>query len=347
MPKIVNIGTPTSPTIYTKKYGNFRGVDFSQSETMVDDSRSPCAVNVISDTGGFPEKRLGWRTIKTLDGRINGIYHYKGIVTQKAETDGEEDTETLVDCFIIHAGTKIYSWSGSEEEEPMELLSGINNARSTGRCFKEKVFILTGAELLEFDGKTCVRVEDGDASYVPTTWQSRGTAFWADENIGAWNGSAGVGSAYQEVNIASQKRKNTFRIEADWNYERYLFLDGIVKAGTRMKMTYIPTGQVIFDIIAPESEDTVTYEVENSLFDIIVTPGTGATAKVKISRGLGSGEARKTSEYFGLKPGGVIGGIMKPSKTEGFVKPADGEDNYCVGWRKRGCDFKVYGHGHF
>ena len=47
MPKIVNLGTPTSPSVYTKRYGTFRGVDFSQSETMVDDSRSPYAENLI------------------------------------------------------------------------------------------------------------------------------------------------------------------------------------------------------------------------------------------------------------------------------------------------------------
>ena len=105
MPRIANIGTPTSPAIYTKKYGNFRGVDFSQSETMVDDSRSPHAVNLISDTGGFPEKRLGWRTLKKLDGRINGIYHYKGLVKQETGAEGEEPTETIVECFNFHAGT--------------------------------------------------------------------------------------------------------------------------------------------------------------------------------------------------------------------------------------------------
>lgn len=326
MPKIVNIGTPTSPTIYTKKYGTFRGVDFSQSETMVDDSRSPYAVNVISDTGGFPEKRLGWRTLKTLDGRINGIYHYKGIVTQEAETEGEEDTETLVECFIIHAGAKIYSWSGSEEDEPTELLSGINDARSMGRCFKNALFILTGEELLEYNGRACARVYDGETSYVPTTWQKRGTAFWADEDIGAWHGSAEIGNAYQLVNIACQKRKNTFRI-IDWKYKVYLYLDGKVKAGTRMKMTYIPTGQVIFDIIAPEGEGMVEYESENNVFgyesEITSNPG-----KIQISRSQGNAESRNIASSLGLEHGGVIGGHIRPSRIAGYKSTE--EDNFCV-----------------
>lgn len=310
MPKLVNLGTPTSPTIYTKRYGNFRGVDFSQSETMVDDSRSPHAVNVISDTGGFPEKRLGWRTLKTLGGRINGIYHYKGL----------QDTGNIVDCFIIHAGGKIYSWSGSEGDAPVELLSGINDARSTGRCFKERLFILTGAELLEYDGKVCVRVEDGEGTYVPTTWQGRGTAVWDSENdIGVWSGNEGAGGVFQDVSIASSKRKNTFRIPSGKSFERYLFLDGRIKPGTKIKMTYIPTGQVIFDLKAPTEEGANQYRVGNELFSNKI-----------LNMGISPyGEADAIAWDLGLT-GGFISGIMQPTAAAGFKEPAEGEDNYCI-----------------
>ncbi len=325
MPEIVNLGTPTSPTVYTKKYGTFRGVDFSQSETMVDDSRSPYAVNVISDTGGFPEKRLGWRTLKTLGGRINGIYHYNGLVKLG---EGEDETEALVDCFIIHAGSKIYSWSGKEKDEPRELLSGINDAISTGRYFKERLFILTGAELLEYDGKACVRVENGEASYVPTTWQGRSTAFYSDEGNGVWNDNdeAGWGSAYQDVNIASSKRKNTFRIEGNWSYKRYLFLDGTIKAGTRIKMTYIPTGAVVLDITVGEEAGIVKYDVGKFVTGVSVFSG----GSVEISRTLDGVSQTSASRSLGLAPGGVITGIIQPITLEGWGKPAEGEDNFCI-----------------
>ncbi len=325
MPKTVNIGAPTSPAVYTKKYGSFRGVDFSQSETMVDDSRSPHAVNVISDTGGFPEKRLGWRTLKTLGGRINGIYHYKGIVTQEAETGGEEDTETLVDCFVIHAGTKIYSWSGREADEPTELLSGINDARSCGRYFKERLFILTGAEYLEYNGITCVRVEEGEGTYVPTTWRGRSTAvdgdqYWEWYAGGGTDGTAG--SAYQEVNIASPKRKNTFRIPVDYGYARYIFLDGKIKAGTRVKMTYIPTGRVYLDVVMPESGDSAYYEVNEGFFGF--ANGTYSTNPPKVR--IGNAKANKE---LGLGACGYIMGVMRLSKITSS-KPAEGEDNFCI-----------------
>ena len=321
MPKIANIGNPTSPAIHTKRYGTFRGVDFSVSETMVDDSRSPHAVNLISDTGGFPEKRLGWRTLINLGGRINGIYHYKGIV-------GEGDDERVAECFIIHSGDKIYKWSGSGEAT--ELLSGINDEKSTARLFKNALFILTGREFLSFDGEKCTRVEDGESAYAPTTWKGRGVAFLADDNTGEWN-SGDAGQMYQYINIAGQKRKNTFRIDNDWTYaQRYIFLDGKIRHGTRLVMTYIPTGEKLLDIIAPEGDDKVTYEEPQGFWTY--SSGTTSTrpANVDIGCSWASGLGTRAAKTLGLAEGGVIAGVMKPSKIEGYVEPAEGEDNFCV-----------------
>lgn len=327
MPKMTNIGNPTSPAIYTKKFTTFRGVDFSVSETMVDDSRSPYAVNVISDTGGFPEKRLGWRTLINLGERINGIYRYKGMV-------GEEDNERLVECFIIHAGDKIYKWSGSGEAT--EILSGINDAKSTARLFKNALFILTGREFLSFDGEKCTRVEDGESAYVPTTWENRGVAYMAKNDDGtqhgSWHSGGQLGRAYQEVNIACTKRKNTFRITADFNFERYIFLDGKIKASSRIKMTYIPTGEVLLDVIAPE-ENSGTYVVPNGFWG--TTNGMSETWNINIWRtprkeegGLTTGG--KVAKDLGIPEGGYIVGYFKPTKMDGYIAPAEGEDNFCI-----------------
>ena len=329
MPKVVNLGTPTSPSIYTHKYGTFRGVDFSQSETMVDDSRSPHAVNLIADTGGFPEKRLGWRTIKQFDGRINGIYHYKSIYEEEAGE--EEKTEELIDCFLIHSGEKMYSWSGNDEEEPTELIAGINDSVSTGRFFKGRMFILTGREHLEFDGKVCVKVEEGEGTYVPTTWQSRGAGFWTAEGVGALYEDGEAGKIYQNVNIASGKRKNTFRITKDWVAgKRYFFLDGKIKAGTRLKIIYIPTEEVLLDVVAPDGENTVTYEVPQGFFGYSSGTQTTNPAKVTVSRGWASDEGTKVARSLGLNEGGIIGGYLRPTKIEDYVAPAELDDNFRV-----------------
>ena len=82
---------------YTKQYSGFKGVDFSSAITEVDDRRSPGAVNMIADFGGFPCKRTGYAILDSgFDGRINGIFKFIDAQSVKR--------------MVIHAGTKIYSY---------------------------------------------------------------------------------------------------------------------------------------------------------------------------------------------------------------------------------------------
>ena len=118
----------------TSVYGKFRGVDFSVDPSLVDDSRSPYAPNLISDTGGMPEKRLGWRTLHTIEQPVNGLFH--------AEFGNEE-------YFIAHGGTKLYKWT----DEGFEVLyESVTNHKSTAFYAQKedgsRLYILTGGEYL-------------------------------------------------------------------------------------------------------------------------------------------------------------------------------------------------------
>ncbi len=320
MPKMTNIGNPTSPAIYTKKFTTFRGVDFSVSETMVDDSRSPYAVNVISDTGGFPEKRLGWRTLINLGARINGIYRYKGMV-------GEEDNERLVECFIIHAGDKIYKWS--ENGEATELLSGINDAKSTARLFKNALYILTGKEFLCYDGESCTNIANSGNAYVPTTWENRGPAYYSTEKTGEWDEKEG-GRAYEPINIANTKRRMTFRITSDKSFERYLFLDGKIKPQTRVTMKYIPTNKTIFSVTAPSDDNSREYAVDYEFFRGAHNSQTGKSSMVLSRKWINGENGTLAAMSLNLPEGGIIAGVMNPTKVNGYVPPAEGVDNFVI-----------------
>ena len=137
----------SSPTIYETSYSQFKGVDFSTDPMLVDKSRSPYAVNLISDSGGMPEKRPGWRVLHTLTGKINGLWFCH---------IGDADH------YICHAGTKLYKWS--ESGTPTVLKEDINDARSCAFFLLSKLFILTGTEYLQYDGTTVTAVE----AYIPT-----------------------------------------------------------------------------------------------------------------------------------------------------------------------------------
>ena len=56
---------PAAQKIYTTRYDNFRGVDFTNDATNVWSHRSPNAVNMMPDLAGRPWKRTGWKIEKT------------------------------------------------------------------------------------------------------------------------------------------------------------------------------------------------------------------------------------------------------------------------------------------
>ncbi len=57
------LSTPTSPKIYSTQYRQLLGVDYQKDVTDVDRRRSPDMINMISDLGGNPIKRDGYRIV--------------------------------------------------------------------------------------------------------------------------------------------------------------------------------------------------------------------------------------------------------------------------------------------
>ncbi|MCB6992440.1 hypothetical protein LI177_02940 [bacterium 210820-DFI.6.37] len=55
---------PAAPTVHTTIYNDLKGVDFSTDPSLVFKKRSPSALNMISDEGGSPKKRPGWKIEK-------------------------------------------------------------------------------------------------------------------------------------------------------------------------------------------------------------------------------------------------------------------------------------------
>lgn len=169
----------SSDPVYTIKYSAFKGVDYSTDEMTIDRSRSPIAVNLISDAGGYPNKRLGWRTVYQFpdDGAVNGIFHYE----QKGEV-------------IAHIGTKIYKLVLSDTTSKTLLLEGVFNGISQGFQVGGKLYLLTGEQYLVYDGTKIEPVKN--SAFTPITSISRLPT--------------GGGKTYQAVNFLQKNRKNTF-----------------------------------------------------------------------------------------------------------------------------------------
>lgn len=168
---------PNSPKKYKTEYSKFKGVDLSSNPTQVDSARGAMGtVNLISDSGGFPEKRKGWRVLQTCEAPVNGLY--RGVIKGK-------------EYFLVHGGTRLYLWT---ENSIKELKSGLTNGKGTAFTLNDKMYVLTGGEYLVFDGET---VKDATAdAYVPTTSIA--------------NKPTGGGTSFEDVNLLSTKRKNEF-----------------------------------------------------------------------------------------------------------------------------------------
>ena len=164
--------------IRTKKYERFRGVDFSTDPALVDDARSPWAPNMVADMGGMPEKRPGWRTIKTFEGKINGLF--------RTEIGGTEH-------LLAHAGTKLYRWY-KDDTASAELATGLPDEKSTAVFMNGCLWIFTGADLLRYDGTDCESASE--SAYVPTTIISRDPS--------------GGGNAYEAINLIGSKQRAGF-----------------------------------------------------------------------------------------------------------------------------------------
>lgn len=256
MPKM-RMGTPSSPVIHTKRYTSFRGVDFSSDPSQVSDDRSPYAVNVIADAAGCPKKRPGWAEMAYAgEVKIHGIHRFK--TTVQRATDGVEEE---VDEFIVHAGDSLRYWQGISQNLTDPIMTGLTGESSAGFMHDDKLYILTGAELIcvtahmevnELGGDSLVYTASDmlrakDAGYIPLTRYNCTTSL---ANTGAGGEPSVTGTEYEPASIATRLRRNTFKFSFGTNTlddlfgkELYMSVDGEFAADTALSEIELKTAQ--------------------------------------------------------------------------------------------------------
>ena len=167
-----------SGTLITRNYKNFKGVDFSSRKDEVSIYRSPDALNVWRNYSGTNgrciETRPTIELLKEFDNTIFGIFFY--------EINRENH-------MIVHCGTKLYD---IYKDERKIIFEGMNPKISHSFIYSNIFFLKDGINYLEYNGETCKNV----VGYIPTTTISRGPL--------------GGGSTYEDVNLLSEFRKNSF-----------------------------------------------------------------------------------------------------------------------------------------
>lgn len=161
-----------SGSLITRNYSDFRGVDYSNKEVSL--VRSPDSLNMWknykNNLGKCIETRPDIELLQQFDNTIFGLFFYEVGNTVQR---------------IVHCGTKLYA-------DDKVIYSGMKPAKSQTFIYNNILYIKDGINYLEYDGETIGEV----VGYIPTTSISRNPA--------------GGGSIYEDVNLLSSYRKNSF-----------------------------------------------------------------------------------------------------------------------------------------
>jgi hypothetical protein len=193
---------------YSKYYGDFRGVDFSSDHTNVSERRLAYAVNMYKDyfsgqaTG--IETIPGFRKMLNLKSKIYGIHYYKH----------KDSASKIVEKVLIHAGKKLYLWSGYPDKSKYDSFDNIemNERKSTSFVFNNRLYIIDGKNYLVYDGENIKSVID--EAYVPTTRINMVPSEIIYDNDGKIKGQSfsnkDNGQEHQQRNLLSHHVRNTF-----------------------------------------------------------------------------------------------------------------------------------------
>ena len=217
-----------SGSLITRNYTDFRGVDFTDREVSL--HRSPDSLNLWKDykkLGKCIETRPDIELVATYDNTIYGLFFYS-----------VGNTEMM----IVHSGTKLYRVEGNTK---IELFTGMKPAKSNAFVYNQILYIKDGINYLKYDGKTIGQV----VGYIPTTSIARKPA--------------GGGTVYEDVNMLSAWRKNTFLADGESKdyYLDAMDIDGeapvvLVNGNTMAYGTdfdYSPsTGKITFTVAPPK-----------------------------------------------------------------------------------------------
>ena len=156
--------------IVSRVYANFRGVDFRGEEINL--TRSPDALNVYKDYKATESIRTrpGTELNTTFTEPVYGIFFYKG-------------------SMLVHSGNKLYKVNDGTTEV---LHEGLKESVSNAFVFEDIWYFKDGKNYLQYNGETISDV----VGYVPTTTIARKPM--------------GGGSKYEDVNMLSDYRKNSF-----------------------------------------------------------------------------------------------------------------------------------------
>ena len=152
---MAQMNIPDSPKLYATHYNDLKGVDYSRDLTEVNRKRTPTGLNMISDNGGNPIKRRGWR----VDADVNCGEIFEIIFNE--DDSGEYDP---LKKYII-GSTGIYAVVTKDGVQSIVTVLSKNITTARYFMFDAKVYVFVNGGMYQLEGVEAKSIED--AAYVP------------------------------------------------------------------------------------------------------------------------------------------------------------------------------------
>lgn len=222
--------------VVSRMYGSFRGVDFRGEEVNL--TRSPDSINMWKDYKVTESIRTRPSLEKkhSFDTSVYGVFFY----------DVGDETKTL-----IHSGTAMYEVK-DEEKTKISGDIALNEIPSDSFVYNGVFYFKDGKNYLFYDTKSSTLKEV--VPYVPTT------------SIG--RKPSGEGTAHEDVNLLTGRRKNVFVSEFTSTYSTIVHYLDSQNIDEVISVTY--GDNVVSSYEVDKEKGTVTFKAKGITEDIVI-----------------------------------------------------------------------------
>lgn len=176
---------PSSPKYYHTAYERLRGIDYSCDITEVSRQRTPTGLNMISDDGGNPVKRRGWRVLADVEcGKVLEIIFHE---------DDLSSYDRLKKYIIGENG--IFAVVTKEGVQSVITMLSVTVTSASHFMFNGEVYVFVNGGMYKLEGITATGIED--EAYIPEATISKDPA-----------GTGGV--TLEAINLLTSKRMFSF-----------------------------------------------------------------------------------------------------------------------------------------
>lgn len=240
---------PSSPNYYATHYDKLRGVDYSCDITEVSRVRTPTGLNMISDDGGNPVKRSGWRVIADVNcGKILEIIFH------------EDDLSTYdrLKKYII-GSTGIYAVVTKDGIQNVVTMLSASITSASYFMFGGEVYVFVNGGMYKLEGITAVGIDD--KAYIPEVTISK-------------NPDGTGGQSLESANLLTPKRIFAFLGDST-SKDYYLYPEGVRNDNL---YKYIVKDTIKVELL---TTDGWTVTTDYTLPDTVVVKGKDVDGSIK------------------------------------------------------------------